>query len=71
VPGRVFNAKVSEPPKVFAVPGRNTTEGVTFRDDLAKVRYEFEYGVVSSARTGGDLEYSTPIAVDLCREGIA
>jgi hypothetical protein len=38
VPGRIFDARKSEPPNVFAVPGLNTTEGVAVREDLVKVK---------------------------------
>lgn len=38
VPGLRFVATVSGPPKVFAVPGLKTTDGVTFKDDLVKVK---------------------------------
>jgi hypothetical protein len=61
VPG-LFHPRISEPPKVLAVPGLNTTDGVAVKEDLVKVKYKFEFG-----STGGS---STPIGADLGTEGI-
>lgn len=36
---------------MLAVPGLNTTEEVALKEDLVKVKYEFEFGSVSSPRT--------------------